>query len=227
MRVLLFYVLSIALIVAVVPWTAIRPGVSPFSTALLAMRIPGAATIMSAIVLVAVLSALNSGLYVTSRVLFILAARGDAPTALVALDRRGTPTRAILIGRAFSYVALAASVLSPQRVFSFLLNASGAIMLVVYLSIAVAQLRLRRRLEREAPERLTVRMWLHPWATLATIAAMAAVLMAMALTPALASQVYTSALVVALVGLLFLVVSARRRAAARRHQCALGQIAST
>ncbi len=213
-RILLFYILSIILIVAIVPWTAIRPGVSPFTTALAAMHVPGAATIMSVIVLVAVLSCLNSGLYVTSRVLFVLAARGDAPQALVAVDRRRTPTRAILIGSAFSYVALAASVLSPQLVFSFLLNASGAIIIAVYLLLAAAQLRLRAQLEREAPERLTLRMWLHPWATVASIVAMVLVLVAMAATPALASQFYASAVVVALVGGAFLILRSRRRTAA-------------
>ena len=210
MRILLFYILSILLIVAIVPWTAVRPGVSPFATALTALRIPGAATIMNLVVLVAVLSCLNSGLYVTSRVLFTLAARGDAPQALVAVDRRRTPARAILIGSAFSYVALAASVLSPQLVFSFLLNASGAIIVVVYLLLAFAQLRLRTRLEREAPERLTLRMWLHPWATLAAIAAMGLVLIAMAATPSLTSQFYASAVVVALVGAAFLLLRSRR-----------------
>ena len=209
-RIVIFYIASIALILVITPWTTIRPGVSPFTTALAAMRIPGAATIMSLIVLAAVLSCLNSGLYVTSRVLFTLAERGDAPVALVALDRRRTPARAILIGSAFSYLALAASVLSPERVFSFLLNASGAIMLVVYLLIAAAQLRLRARLEREAPERLVVRMWLHPWGTLAAIAAMGAVLAAMALTPSLASQFYASALVCAVIGGAYGVVRWRR-----------------
>ena len=83
--------------------------------------------------LVAVLSCLNSGLYITSRMLFGLAAHGDAPRSLVALDARGVPTRAILIGTVFGYLAVLASVVSPQRLFTFLVNASGAIMLVIYL----------------------------------------------------------------------------------------------
>ena len=81
-RILLFYVISLFLIVTVVPWTQIRPGDSPFAITLARIGIPGAALIMNAIVLTAVLSCLNSGLYVTSRVLFTLAAHGDAPQAL-------------------------------------------------------------------------------------------------------------------------------------------------
>ena len=97
--------------------------------------------VVSLIVLVAVLSCLNSGLYITSRMLFGLAAQGDAPRALVALDKRLVPSRAILIGTVFGYLAVLASVVSPQRLFTFLVNASGAIMLVIYLLIALAQIR--------------------------------------------------------------------------------------
>jgi amino acid transporter len=74
--------------------------------------------------------------------LFGLAAHGDAPRSLVALDSRRVPTRAILIGTVFGYLAVLASVASPQRLFTFLVNASGAIMLVIYLLIALAQIRL-------------------------------------------------------------------------------------
>ena len=95
LRILLFYFCSIALIVTVMPWTEVVPGKSPFATALAHMGINGAATVMSAVVLVAVMSCLNSGLYVTSRVLFVLSDRGDAPRALVAINRRRVPARAI------------------------------------------------------------------------------------------------------------------------------------
>lgn len=192
MRILVFYILSVTLIVAAVPWTSIVPGVSPFAATLAVIGVPGGELIMNAIVLVAVLSCLNSGLYVTSRVLFALAARGDAPQALVRVNRRQVPARSILIGSLFSYGALAASVLSPEKVFAFLVNASGATMIVIYLMIAGAQIRLRGRLEREAPDVLTVRMWFHPWGSYLAIAGMAAVMVAMALTPELASQFYAS-----------------------------------
>jgi len=212
LRILLFYVVSIALIVSIVPWTQIVPGVSPFATTLELMQVPAAATIMNIVVLIAVLSCLNSGLYVTSRVLFTLAAKGDAPQWLVAVNRRQVPARAILIASLFGYVALAASALSPQIVFSFLVNASGATMLFIYLMVCFAQIGLRRQLEREAPERLAIRMWLFPWASYAAIGAIVAVLLAMALTPALASQFYSSAAVAAGVAILAW-LSGRRRSA--------------
>lgn len=199
-RILIFYVVSILLVVAVVPWRDILPGTSPFATALGRIGVPGGALMMNAVVLVAVLSCLNSGIYVTSRVMFGLAANGDAPRSLAATGADGVPRRAILAGSLLSYAALAASILSPQGAFAFLVNASGAIMLVLYLLIAVSQLRLRARIERDAPERLSIRMWLHPWGSILTIVAIVSVLAAMALDPRMASEFLASMLAVGIAG---------------------------
>jgi GABA permease len=210
-RILLFYVLSILLVLAVVPWTEIRTGTSPFALALTRTHIPVAGTIMDLIVLTAVLSCLNSGVYVTSRILFTLAAKGDAPQFMVALSKRQVPARAIVIGSSFGYFAVVLSVISPETVFAFLVNASGALMLFIYLLACFAHLKLRRRIEQSAPERLTVKVWLFPWLSWATIAAMLSVLGAMALTHTLASQLYTSLVCVAVVAFAYWVVRTRRR----------------
>ena len=208
-RILLFYMVSITLIVAIVPWTAIKPGVSPFASALGQIGIKGAETIMNLVVLTAVLSCLNSGLYVTSRVLFGLASKGDAPSWLVALNKRRIPSRAILAGAVFGYAAVAASVFSPTIVFSFLVSASGAIALFNYLLVALAQIRLRHLMEAKAPERLTIRMWFFPYASWAVVAIITAVLVAMASTPRLQGQFFASCFAVAVVVSSFLLF--RRR----------------
>jgi len=216
-RILLFYVLSVLLIVSVVPWTEIRSGSSPFALALTRVSIPGAGTIMNLIVLTAVLSCLNSGVYVTSRVLFTLAAKGDAPQSMVALNRRRVPARAILIGSSFGYFAVVLSILSPEVIFAFLVNASGALMIFVYLLACFAHLKLRRRTEQTAPERLTVKVWLFPWLSWATILAMFGVLAAMALTKALASQFYASLVCAAVVLLAYWMRRRRSEAPAALH----------
>lgn len=210
LRILLFYVLSILMVVSVVPWTEIAPGTSPFALALERTQVPGAALIMNVIVLTAVLSCLNSGLYVTSRVLFALAARNDAPQSLVALSGRRVPARAILIGSSFGYAAVLLSVYSPERVFAFLVNASGTLMVIIYLLACFAHLALRRQFERTQPERLVIKVWLFPWLSYVTIAAMLGVLAAMVSTAALASQFYASVIAVALVAAVYLVVRSRR-----------------
>ena len=191
-RIVLFFVVSIFLIVSAVPWTSIHPGHSPFTTALDAMHIPYAGVAMNLIVLVAVLSCLNSGLYVTSRILFVLAAHGDAPKSLVVVSKRRVPIRALLAGSVFGYAALAASMLSASGVFSFLVNASGATMLIIYLLLGLAQIRLRNRLGRSGQDALAIRMWLFPWLSWATIGLIVVVLAAMTARPDLASQLWSS-----------------------------------
>lgn len=197
LRILLFYVLSLILIVAVQPWDTVVPGQSPFASSLGLMGIPAAETIMNAVVLVAVLSCLNSGLYVTSRALFGLALHGDAPQSLIRLNKRKVPARATVIASLFGYGAMAASILSPGGVFSFLVSASGALMLVIYLMVCLAQVRTRRITEATAPERLGIRMWLFPWLSYATIAAIVIVLLAMSMVSELRPQFLASALTVA------------------------------
>jgi GABA permease len=181
-RVLFFYVGSILLIVCLVPWNSLGIA-TPYVTALEAMHIPGGPDIMNAVVLTAVLSALNSGLYASSRMLFALTRRGDAPRVLATLSGNGVPTRAILLGTLFGYVAVIMSYVSPDTVFAFLVNSYGTVAIFVYVLIAMSELRLRRRLEQEAPDRLRMRMWGYPYLTYLTIAAMLAIVLAMAFIP--------------------------------------------
>jgi GABA permease len=147
------------------------------------MGIPAAAQIMNAVVLTAVLSALNSGLYASSRMLFALTRRGDAPKGLAKLSRNGVPSRAILLGTLFGYGAVVMSYVSPQTVFAFLVNSYGTVAIFVYLLIAFSQLRLRARLEKEDPARLRIRMWAYPYLTYIAIAGMLGILLAMAFIP--------------------------------------------
>src|SRR4051794_26446707 len=145
---------------------------------------------MNAIVLTAVLSCLNSGLYVASRMNFALARRGDAPQWMVRLSGRGVPVRAILIATSVGFLSVIANVVSPDKVFFVLLNTSGAVALFVYLLICISQLVLRRRIERSEPERLKVRMWLYPYLTYLAIAAIAVVIASMAFVKDVRSQLW-------------------------------------
>jgi len=179
-RVLVFYIGSIFLVVAIVPWNDALRMTHPYVSVMEELQIPAAATVMSGVVLTAVLSALNSGLFASSRMLMALARHADAPAAFARLDARGVPVAAILASTAFGYLTVIMSYLSPDRVFAFLVNSYGTVAIFVYVLISFAELRLRRRLEREAPARLLVRMWGFPWLTRLTIVAMLAVVAAMA-----------------------------------------------
>src|SRR3954471_13002347 len=198
-RVFVFYVLSVFLVVCVVPWNDAKLGDSPFIAALERIGIPGAADVMNAIVVTAVLSCLNSGIYTASRMLFALARRGDAPRALLEVNARGVPVKAILLSVSIGFLSVIFAAISPDKVFLFLVNSSGAVALFVYVLIAVAELRMRRMLEREAPERLKLRMWAFPWLTYLAIAAMVAVIASMALVDDVRSQLIPSFLSLAVV----------------------------
>src|SRR6202034_3589551 len=181
-RVLFFYVGSILLVVCLVPWNSAGI-ITPYVSALIAMGIPAAAQIMNAVVLTAVLSAPNSGLYASSRMLFALTRRGDAPEALAKLSRNGVPTRAILLATLFGYGAVVMSYVSPDTVFAFLVNSYGTVALFVYVLIAISELRLRARLEKEDPTRLRIRMWAYPYLTYVAIAGMLGIVLAMSFIP--------------------------------------------
>ncbi|QIL78614.1 amino acid permease [Diaphorobacter sp. HDW4A] len=181
-RVLVFYVGSILLVACLVPWNS-KDIATPYVSALNAMGVPAAAQIMNAIVLTAVLSALNSGLYASSRMLFALTKRGDAPKALAKVSKNGVPVRAILFATLFGYGAIVMSYVSPDTVFAFLVNSYGTVAIFVYILIAISQLRLRKRLEREAPHLLKVRMWCFPYLTWLAIVGMSSIVIAMAFIP--------------------------------------------
>ncbi|MGV9292522.1 MULTISPECIES: amino acid permease [Amycolatopsis] len=198
-RVVLFYVGSVFVVVAVKAWNAPDTAVSPYAAVLDVLGVPAVATIMNAIVLTAVLSCLNSALYTSSRMLFALTRNGDAPKMFTKLSRSGVPRRAIIAGTVIGYVSVIAAYTSPNLIFQFLVNSYGAVALFVYLAIALAQVRLRKRLQNTDPGALSLKMWLFPWLSYATIALMAAVILAMAFLPSTRSQFWLSAVTLVLI----------------------------
>jgi GABA permease len=199
-RIGIFFVGSVFLLAVILPWNSTELGDSPYVSAFTVMGIPYADQIMNAVVLTAVLSCLNSGMYTASRMLFVLAARREAPVSLITVNKRGVPTAAILSSSVVGFLCVIAAAVSPDTVFSFLLNSSGAIILFVYLLIAISQLILRRR---TPPEKLTVKMWLFPFLTIATIVAIVAVLALMFFKEDTRSQLLLSLLAWAVVLVLY------------------------
>ena len=148
-RILVFYVGSIFVIAAVVPWTS--PGLkSPFAAVLGAAGMPGAAAAITLVAVVALLSALNANLYGASRMIFSLAEREEAPRALKALTGARVPAMAVLASVAFGFAAAVLELLFPERVLPLLLNFVGSTCLVVWGSALVSQFVLRRRADRAA-----------------------------------------------------------------------------
>lgn len=191
-RILLFYIGSMLVIVTILPWTAMRPGLSPYVTVLDTIRIPSAGQIMNVVVLVALLSALNANLYASSRMIFSLAERGKAPRGILPVSGSGVPRRAVLASVAFGFGSVLLNLAWPDTVFLYMLNAIGAVLLFVWALIAVSQLRLRRRIEREMPERLELRMWGFPWLTWVVLAVLGTITVLMLANPVTRPQVLWS-----------------------------------
>jgi GABA permease len=210
-RILIFYVFSLFFIVSVTPWNTVVSGESPFTLALNTMHVPWAPQIMSVIILTAVLSCLNSAFYVSSRVMFILADRGDAPQALVKLNARRVPVVSVLMGAVAGFLGIIAATEARQVVFDFLVSSSGALIVFVYMIICLAQINLRRRREREGLPPPPVSMWLFPYLSYAAIAGMAAVLIAMAFTPHLQRDFYVSCVTLVVAIAAYLIVHRLRQ----------------
>jgi GABA permease len=190
-RIAVFFVGSIFLLAVILPWNSAELAGSPYVAAFRLMGIPYADQIMNAVVLTAVLSCLNSGLYTASRMLFVLAARREAPVGLMTVSKSGVPRPAILTSSIIGFLCVIAAAVSPDTVFLFLLNSSGAVILFVYLLIAISQIVLRRR---TSPDKLIVKMWLFPTLSILVVVAIVAVLVQMALNADARTQLILSLL---------------------------------
>ncbi|MEU6803040.1 amino acid permease [Streptomyces neyagawaensis] len=180
-RILLFYIGSITVVVMLLPWNSTAVTDSPYVAVLGHLGVPFADTAMNFIVLTAVLSCLNSGIYSSSRMLHSLAERGEAPALFARTTRLGVPAAAVLAASSIGLLTVVANYFLPTTaVYQFLLDSSGAVAVVVYLCITVTHLRGRARLMRERPEALTVRMWAYPWLSLLVLAALLAIIAGMA-----------------------------------------------
>ncbi|WP_428956942.1 amino acid permease [Streptomyces sp. cg35] len=184
-RILLFYIGSIALVVTLLPWDAGAVIESPYTAVLDHLDVPYAGTVMNLIVLTAVLSCLNSGLYTSSRMLHSLAERGEAPRVFARTTRQGVPAVAVLVASSAGLLTVVANYFLPTAaVYQFLIDSSGSVAVVVYLCITVTHLRGRRRLEKETPSTLALRMWAYPYLSLLVLVVLLVIIGGMAASEA-------------------------------------------
>ncbi|MER5780344.1 amino acid permease [Streptomyces mobaraensis] len=203
-RILVFYVGSIGIIVTLLPWDSAVVGRSPFVAMLNQIGVPAAAHIMDVVILLALLSSLNASMYGASRMIYSLADRGIAPTALTATSTTGTPRLAVAASAGFGFFAVLLNYWWPDTVFQYLLESAGGALLIVWIAVSASQVILRRRLERESPELLVVRMWGFPYLSWTVIAAMGAILVLMCSDAAARTQLLaTLSAVAALVVIAF------------------------
>ena len=163
-RILVFYLGSIFVIVAVLPWDSSAVLEGPFSAVLATLQVPGVDLVMSLIVVIALLSAMNANIYGASRMVFSLGERRLAPPAITRTSGRGVPYVAVLASVSFGFVTVGLNAAFPDVVLPALLSVVGSTILIIWTATAVSQLILRRRADR-AHEDMPMRMWGFPWLT--------------------------------------------------------------
>lgn len=180
-RLILFYVLAIAIMVAMVPWdqSTSSSGLSssPFVTAFSAAHVPFAAAIMNFVVLTAALSSVNTNLYLSTRMLFSLGREGYGPDWMSKVSRNGVPHRALLASTVGIVAAILLAIFTPKSAFLTLYGTAAAGMLFVWLVILNSHLRFRKAVARERLLSLPMRLRVHPTFTLAGIVLLVAISM--------------------------------------------------
>jgi aromatic amino acid permease len=191
-RILVFYLGSILVIVAVLPWNTPAVLDGPFSAVLATLRLPGVDLVMSIIVVVALLSAMNTNIYGASRMVFSLGERGLAPRAITRTTGKGVPVIAVLASVAFGFVAVGLNWAFPDVVLPALLNVVGSTLLVTWSAVALSQIILRRRADRAGAE-LPIRMWGFPWLSWLCVVLIAGVVVLAAFDPGARLQLLLTA----------------------------------
>lgn len=148
-RILLFYILAIFAIGLLIPHTDPRllsedVAVSPFTLVFDKLGIAFAASLMNAVILTAMLSAGNSGLYASSRMLWQLAIDGKAPKIFAKVNTRGVPVYSLIATLAVGCLAFLSSFFGDGVVYLWLLNASGLSGFIAWVGIAVSHYRFRK-----------------------------------------------------------------------------------
>ena len=208
-RLIFFYVLAIAIMVTMVPWTqagsSSKISGSPFVTAFAAAHIPYAAGIMNFVVLTAALSSVNTNLYLATRMLFSLGRGGYAPAWLGKVSGNGVPHHALLASTGGIVAAILLAIFNPKNAFFLLYGSAVAGMLFVWLVALSTHLRFRQAITREQLLRLPMRLRAHPFFTILNIVLLLAIAVTMFFVEDLKWSVPVFAVFLAAISLVYLV----------------------
>ena len=192
LRLLVLFVGSIFVIAALLPYDKAGVSESPFVEVFDIVGVPYAADIMNFVVITALLSVGNSGLYSCARMLFSLAEEGYAPRAFTKLTRRGIPMVALLVSLAIGLVSLITSVVAAETVYIVLVSIAGFAAVAVWMAIVAAQFFHRRRFLREGGDLSTLayRTPMYPLVPILAFVLLTASIVAIAFDPNQVAALY-------------------------------------
>lgn len=170
-RLVIFFIGSIIIIAALIPWKDAGVEESPFVTVLSRIGVPYAGDLMNIVILAAILSAANSGLYASTRMLWSLANEGTLPQVLAHTNRFGVPALAMGLSMVGGLAALLTSTYAASTVYLVLVSVSGLAVVLVWVVIAACHLSFRRRrlAEGRGLEDLAYRAPGYPWVSIAAL----------------------------------------------------------
>ena len=183
-RLVLFYLLTIALMLAIVPWQSAGTDKSPFVKVMEIIGIPGAAGVINFVVLIAALSAMNSQLYITTRMMFSLSRGGYAHPAFGKLSSRGVPVTSLALSCVGIAIATILNIIEPKTSFMVMMAISMFGALFNWIMIFTTHWFFRRSWVAQGKARLAFRMWGFPWLTVLGGVLVLAVLISTAFTDA-------------------------------------------
>jgi amino acid transporter, AAT family len=175
-RLVVFYLLTLALMLAIVPWNQAGQAQSPFVTVMQTIGIPGATGVMNFVILIAALSAMNSQLYITTRMMFSLSRAGFAPTSMGALSKSGIPLNALLLSSSGIALATLLNVVYPESSFTLMMAISMFGAIFTWFMIFLTHLFFRRYRKRHGGAKLSFQLRLFPYSTLLGLVLMGAVM---------------------------------------------------
>lgn len=165
-RLATFYVLTIGLMWMIVPWQEAGVDISPFVKVMEILNIPGASGIMNFIILTAALSAMNSQLYASTRMVFSLSEQKQAPTFFRKVSRKGVPVRALLISTLGIFLAAGIKVVLPDTSYAFMMGISMFGAIFTWFMVFISHLFFRRNWEKAGGRQLPVKMYGYPYLTI-------------------------------------------------------------
>jgi amino acid transporter, AAT family len=165
LRVILFYTLPILIICGLIPWNQLDGHTSPFVQVLASIGLQGSAHLMNFILITAVLSAANSGIYGATRMLHSMASQGEAPKSLARTSSRGVPVNSLKLCAAVLGIGGMLAYVAQDGLFRILMAVPGFVVLLVWISICLSQLKLRR----SYPQVPSFKVWGFPYITAATV----------------------------------------------------------
>ncbi|PGS56392.1 amino acid permease [Bacillus sp. AFS041924] len=167
-RIVLFYTLPILIICGLIPWNEIGNQESPFVQVLSTVGFQGSAHIMNFVLITAVLSAANSGIYGCTRMMYSLATEGEAPKVFAKISKNGVPVYTVVVSAIILIAGTFVAYFSPDRVFGYLMAIPGFTVSLVWISICLAQLKLRKTYTK-MPH---YKVWGFPYVTSFTVVAL-------------------------------------------------------